>query len=59
VYLICPYSLGEGALDVEFISIASGLEIANIENIDPFEISDTFTPNKHGVLFKEFIYVKG
>lgn len=50
-----PFSFIEGTLEVEFLYKA-GLNIDLVENLEPFEFSDRYLPNKYGVLFRERVF---
>ena len=64
-----PYNLAEESYDIELLHKAVNEEktseqgenqeqttIEQIESIPPYEITDTYTTNKHFILFKEFVF---
>jgi len=46
-------------LDLTILSdqTKENLKIDMIEMIDAYEITDKYVPNRHGIIFKELIYV--
>ncbi len=58
--IICcqpPFCVNESSLELEIISNFELNRPEQVEHIEPFEITDLYTPNKHGVVCKELIYV--
>jgi hypothetical protein len=57
VSIKCPFNLPENSFEIEFIHNDKDAKIENVEHIEPFEITDKLSLDRHGVIFKEFIYV--
>ena len=55
--IIPPHNCNEGVIEIDFYSDLHGLNFELITHIDPYEVFDKYTPNKHGIIFKELIYV--
>lgn len=65
-FLFCmrhPFNISEMPFDLDIltnipqIQKSKNLKFEIVENVDPYEISDKYIPNKHGLLFKELVYV--
>lgn len=52
-----PYNIAEGSLEVEFYMKAESIQIQQIEQVEPVEYFDKYTPTKYGILFTERLYV--
>jgi hypothetical protein len=52
-----PFNSAEGQFELEAVTNEPNLKIEMIEHIDPFELGDTYSVNKHGVVCQELIYV--
>lgn len=57
--IVCtpPFNSADGQFEMEVVTNEPNLKIETIELIDPFEIGDTYSVNKHGVVCQELIYV--
>ena len=55
--VIPPFNCLENSLEIEFFSDNSSLNFEIILHIDTYEVYDKYLPNKHGIIFKELIYV--
>lgn len=50
------YTLKEGTVDINIIYNRKDYKIEQIENIDPYQLSDHYIPNRHCIIFREMIY---
>ncbi len=58
VFLINPpYNIKEGSIDIEFVYSTENFVLEPIYYIEPYKITDSFSINKYGVIFKEIITV--
>lgn len=53
-----PYVLPESSFELLILTENHNIKIESIELIEPYEVSDKYTPNRHGIVFKELIYVR-
>lgn len=51
------YNLNETFNQAEIEFLHNDGKIDFIDHIEPYEVNDKFVPNKHAIVFKEFIYV--
>ena len=52
-----PFTCPEGSVEIEFFSDNPSLNFDVIQHVDTYEVYDKYIPNKHGIIFKELIYV--
>jgi hypothetical protein len=55
--LKCPFSLPESSFEIEFLYNDKEAKVEVVEHTEPYEVGDKVVTNKHGIVFKEFIYV--
>jgi hypothetical protein len=55
--LKCPFSLPETSFEIEFLYNDKEAKVEVVEHTEPYEVGDKVVANKHGIVFKEFIYV--
>jgi hypothetical protein len=55
--LKCPFSLPESSFEIEFLYNDKEAKVEVVEHTEPYEVGDKVVANKHGIVFKEFIYV--
>jgi hypothetical protein len=52
-----PFNCPEGVIELEFFSDDSSLNFDVIQHCETYEVFDKYIPNKHGVIFRELVYV--
>lgn len=52
-----PFNCEENSIELTIVSDKQNLHFEAIDHIESFEVKDNFVPNKHGIVFKEIIYV--
>ena len=55
--LVPPFNCPENSLEIEFFSDNSSINFEIIQHLETYEVFDRYVPNKHGIIFKELIYV--
>ncbi|KAL4452822.1 hypothetical protein ABPG74_002387 [Tetrahymena malaccensis] len=52
-----PYSIAEGALQVDFYYKNPELTFENLEHVEPLQYIEKYIPTKYGIIFREKLYV--
>ena len=52
------FILAENTLEFECLYEKKEVKVEQYDHLEGYEVCDKFTPNKQGILFKEFIYVR-
>ncbi len=52
------FILAENTLEFECLYDKKEAKVEQYDHVEGYEVYDKFTPNKQGILFKEFIYVR-
>ncbi len=51
------YNLPESSFEVDFIYSDKDFKVEFLDHVEPYELSEKVSINRHGIVFKEFIYV--
>lgn len=51
-----PYNTTEGQIQIDALSNSEQFELTEIVGCEPIEYTDSYTPSKYGIIFKEKIF---